>query len=246
MKKRVTTIAGLLVWAGAAHGQPVPEPAAIPAQPPALAPPTRLPSLDEALGLAKPGDAGASGVPTRDQTALEEQLSPEQLQDQIAQAVKLMGDAATRVTDAKDVGVETQRLQEEILQKLDKIIEDAKRQQQQQQQKQQQQQQSQDQQQQQQDQQGKPKDSQGKPTDPKQQTGADKQGGNASGDKQGVTNTDPDGKLKPVLSGSATWGNLPPKAREQLMQGYGDTFSSMYRRMTEAYYKRLAEERKRD
>jgi hypothetical protein len=30
------------------------------------------------------------------------------------------------------------------------------------------------------------------------------------------------------------------------MQGYGDTFSSMYRRMTEAYYKRLAEERKRD
>lgn len=245
MKRRVMTLAGLLLWAGAAHGQPVPEPAAVVPQAPVLAPPTRLPSLDEALGLAKPGEAGAAGVPTRDQTALEEQLSPEQLQDQIAQAVKLMGDAATRVTDAKDVGVETQRMQEEILQKLDKIIEDAKRQQQQQQQKQQQQQ-SQDQQQQQQDQQGNPKDAQGKQNEPKQQTGADQQAGNASGDKRGLTNTNPDGTLKPVLSGSATWGNLPPKAREQLMQGYGDTFSSMYRRMTEAYYKRLAEERKRD
>ena len=244
MKMRAMTVALLISLCGAAQGQPVAEPAVAPAAQPVLAPPTRLPSLDEALGLTKPGEGGENKAPTRDQTALEEQLSPEQLQDQIAQAVKLMGDAATRVTDAKDVGVETQRMQEEILQKLDKIIEDAKRQQQQQQQKQQQQQQ--DQQQQQQDQQSEPKDAQGKPTDPKQQTGADKQAGNGSGDKRGVTNTDPDGKLKPVLSGSATWGNLPPKAREQLMQGYGDTFSSMYRRMTEAYYKRLAEERKRD
>lgn len=242
MKMRSMTEAGILAalvaWCGAASAQPAGDPA-----PPTLTPPTRLPSLDEALGLAKPGETGSPKTPNRDQTALEEELSPEKLQDQIAQAVKLMGDAATRVTDAKDVGVETQRLQEEILQKLDKIIEDAKRQQQQQQKQQQQQDQ------QQQDQQGDPKDPKdpkGKQGYPKQQTGADKQSGNASGDKTGLTNTNPDGTLKPVLSGSATWGNLPPKTREQLMQGYGDTFSSMYRRMTEAYYKRLAEERKRD
>lgn len=230
--KRLAMI--VLLAAGSAMAQE----AARPAEPPA-----KLPSLDELLGLAKPGES--LSVPSRAETALRDQLSPEQLRDEVEQAVKLMGDAAQRVTDGKDVGIETQRLQDEILQKLDKIIEDAKRQQQQQQQQQQSQSQSQQQQQQQQQdqqqsqsQQQQQRQQSGQQTSQQQQAAATSDGNRRPGSSEG--------ELKPTLSGAATWGNLPPKAREQLMQGFGDTFSSMYRRMTESYYKRLAEEPKRE
>jgi TolA-binding protein len=207
-------------------------------------PPARLPGLDEVLGLSKP-EEGKGDVPTRESTALEEALAAEPIGDQIEQAVKLMGDAAARVQGAKDVGIETQRVQEEILQKLDKIIEDAKRQQQQQQeqqQQQQQQQQSQDQQQQ------SPEQQQQQQERARQQAEERRrQEGNASGDKTGLDGpTNPGGTLKPTLAGSAAWGNLPARERAALLQGFGDTFSSMYRRMTEAYYRRLAEEPKRE
>ena len=38
------------------------------------------------------------------------------------------------------------------------------------------------------------------------------------------------------------WGNLPPRVRDQLLQGRSDKYSSHYERLTREYYRRLAEE----
>ena len=52
-----------------------------------------------------------------------------------------------------------------------------------------------------------------------------------------------DGPLKtPLPGGEASWGNLPPHVRDALRQGSSDRFSSLYRTLTEEYYKRLAEQ----
>jgi hypothetical protein len=41
------------------------------------------------------------------------------------------------------------------------------------------------------------------------------------------------------------WGNLPPRTRDMVQQGVREKMSSVYRRWTEAYYRRIAEEAKR-
>ena len=38
------------------------------------------------------------------------------------------------------------------------------------------------------------------------------------------------------------WGNLPPRLRDELLQGLEDRFSPLYRDLTELYYQRLAED----
>jgi hypothetical protein len=38
------------------------------------------------------------------------------------------------------------------------------------------------------------------------------------------------------------WGNLPQRVRDMLLQGRKDSYSPLYKRLTEEYYKRLAEE----
>ena len=45
-----------------------------------------------------------------------------------------------------------------------------------------------------------------------------------------------------ALLDGARWGNLPARLREALLQGSSDSYSSLYKSMTESYYKRLAEE----
>ena len=42
--------------------------------------------------------------------------------------------------------------------------------------------------------------------------------------------------------GEIGWGKLPKRLREELQQGRGDEYASMYRKLTDEYYKRLAEE----
>ena len=42
----------------------------------------------------------------------------------------------------------------------------------------------------------------------------------------------------------AAWGNLPERVRDSLLEGSSDYFSALYEAMTEAYYKRIAEEAK--
>lgn len=199
-------------------------------------PPTRLPSLDELLGLAKPGEeaTGTGGVqlPTEPgRAALDEKLSAEEAAEAFQQAVKLMEQTADRLDPGHDLGLVTQRLQEDAVRKLDTVIAAAMQnqssssssssssQQQEQQQQPNQQQQQQQQSQSQENRQGEPQE--GQP--PGRQNGG----------------------LNSVELNAAAWGALPARLRDALVQGSSDRFSSIYQTMTEQYYRRLAEEPKR-
>lgn len=204
--------------------------------PPAAAttPPAREPTLDELLGLAKP-DAAQDAKPEQPQavdptqTQLDRDLRSAPISDQFLSAVGLMRESADRLGKAKDAGLQTQRVQDEILKKLDKLIDDAKQQSQQQQQ-----QQSQSQQEQQQQQQQQQQSSQSQQQQQQQQSGANAQGGNVP--KR-------DGQRRQQSAGNmAEWGNLPARVRDALVQGSGDSFSATYERLTEEYYKRLAQQ----
>ena len=184
------------------------------------------PSLDDLLGID--GDTGAdSAREATDQAVQQElrrQLSQEEIADAFTDAIEKMSLVAARLGDQFDPGLGTQRLQEEILDKLEQLINSAQNNQSQQQQQQQQQAR---QQQQQQDQQ-------------QQQQPDDADGDNAqAGDPPPFT----DGDGTPLLDdGTGEWGNLPDRIRDMLVQGMRDQPSSLYRRLTEEYYRRLAED----
>lgn len=225
MNRRLWSVASAMVCAlGSANAADLREP------------PKRLPSLDELLGLAEPGQSG-EGPEVRlpaepGQAALDEKLSAEEAAEAFQQAVKLMEQTADRLDPGRDLGLVTQRLQEDAVRKLDTVIAAAMQnqqssssssssssQQEQQQQPNQQKQQQQQQSQSDQNQKGEPTD--GQP--PSRQNGA----GNT------------------VELNAAAWGALPARLRDALMQGSSDRFSSIYQTMTEQYYRRLAEEPRR-
>ncbi len=213
----IVLVAGV---AGAQGPSPAPPPAVRPAEP----------TLDELLGLGKPAGERKPGeaAPDRSQADLTRKLDTQEPGDEFTQAVALMGDAARRLGEARDAGLETQRVQEEILKRLDKLIADAQEQkkggkskQQQQQDKEQQQPAS--QQRAQQRQQSRPQPG-GEPGAP--QSGRE------------------DGALGQRAGSAATWGNLPARVRDALTEGLNDAFSARYRQRTEEYYRRLAEQRR--
>jgi hypothetical protein len=242
-------LAGVIPFAAAAHAQ-VPRPIATPAAPPAppapaqpasaptpaetpaakpstpAAPPT---SLDDLLGITpeKPAPKGKPVSIAPDRAELERKLTPGQAADQFKQAVDLMGQTAERLQASKDTGLATQRLQEDILRRLDMVIHSAEQQQQQSQSKSKQQQQQQDQ-------------------DQQQQGKQEQQRQDASSNPAPDTINPPtrrEGPLSPDLAArGAAWGSLPDRMRESILQGNFDKYSSMYQRWTEAYYKKLAEE----
>ncbi|MEM9372099.1 MAG: hypothetical protein AAGA55_00510 [Planctomycetota bacterium] len=181
-----------------------------------------LPSLDELLGIAEDGTSAEL-----DDAALERKLSAQEVGERFEQAVVLMGDAASRIDESGDLGLQTQRIQEDILKKLDQVIEAAQQQQSGgggssgsssgQQQRQQQQ-----------------------PDQSSQSQGA-QQGGSESGENMPGASTD--ARLNPgVAPDGATWGNLPQRERDAVSQGVNDRYSALYRRLTELYYRRLAEQ----
>lgn len=191
----------------------------------------RLESLDELLGLEDAASASDDRreLPDAAKAELDRELTQQEAAQAFEQAAALMGETAARLGELHDTGLATQRLQEDILRKLDQVIEAAKNNQQQSQSSsssssQQQQQPNQAQQQQQQ-----------------------QQGEASDGDNQ-QENTPPgrqDGRLNPEIdSARAAWGALPERVRDALFQGRSDRYSSLYERLTEAYYRRLAEERK--
>jgi hypothetical protein len=206
------------------------------------------PSLDELLGLpsakpaarpsaepGKPVEGGDGPTKPKPQTPrdLDRQLeTAERPEDDFAQAVSLMGDTADMLVRSRDAGVRTQRLQDEIVRKLDKIIEEAKKNSRKSKQSSSSEQQQQESNQQ---KQSRQRQSSQRQQQQQQQAGNQAQGGNVPQQQ---------GELRQPPAGSeATWGNLPPRVRDALMQGSTDKFSSLYERMTQEYYKRLAEPR---
>lgn len=197
-----------------------------------------MPSLDDLLGIPEEErpierPSGAENVEDAldpDKAELERALSGEQVSEMFSQAIQQMGDAAELLERGRDPGVRTQRIHEDILRKLDVLIEQAEQNQSSssssssssQQQQQQQQQASQPQQQ-----QGQ-QTSDSRPGDPQE------------------ANTPPgrqEGPLADVLDAAqAAWGSLPARVRESLVQGLSERLSDQYRSLTEEYYRRLAEE----
>jgi hypothetical protein len=150
-----------------------------------------------------------------------------------------MGVAADLLDAKFDPGLGTQRVQEDIIAKLAQLLDQAKKnksntssssssssqQQQQQQQKPQDPGKRNNQQQ--------PKDN---PSDQRNQNPSDNR---SEMDSPAPQDPDPNAILEETRS---EWGNLPQRVRDMLLQGRKDKFSTLYERMTEEYYKRLAEE----
>ena len=176
--------------------------------------------------------------------AVEEAMTPAQISAEFESAVREMEDVARRLARAYDAGSNTQRMQIEILRKLEAVLEAAK---------QQQQQQggggssSSDPNARQQDQGAQGNAS--RPGDPSAQAGGQPSQGQPNG--QGTTSAgDGTRRTRPIeYPGLPSmdelrerWGNLPPRLRDELLEGLNESFSPAYRRQTEAYYRRLAEE----
>lgn len=222
---------GLAVTAPAGFAAASPEASPPPGAPwptsprPSDEPPSALPGLDDLLGLP-----GAEGGPARDvrdpsRDELDRQLDLEVEGDPFQQAVTLMGRSASRLADAGDAGLGTQRIQEEVIRKLDKLIDEAQKQQRQSS--------------------SSRSRSRSEPQPEQQQQRQSSQSEPQQGDNTGQTNVPgrQDGPRRDRAAPStAAWGNLPEHVREALMQGFSDRFSSLYQSMTEAYYRKLAEE----
>ncbi|TVQ62738.1 MAG: hypothetical protein EA379_05065 [Phycisphaerales bacterium] len=200
-----------------------------------------LPDLDDLLGLerddkdedAQPDDAPPVAAPDAAQLELDRRLRGEELSDAFAEAVRLMADAAFRLADAADPGVATQRIQEDILRRLDTLIASAEQQQGQSGQGSSSQSDAQQQQQ--------PTPRPGQP-DGAQQDADSQQAGSQPG--EGTPPGRQEERLRDLRDvGSAAWGALPDRVRDTLLQGAGDRFSDLYESLTEEYYRRLAEQR---
>jgi len=186
---------------------------------PAADEPKRVPSLDELLGLPEPTES-------EDTRLIDEALTAQQAGEAFAQAVGLMGGVADRIGTNNDTGLTTQRMQEEIIRKLEQVIESA---------------------QQNQNSSGGGSSSSSS-SQQQQQPNQQSQQGNAQAQGSGEPS---DGSSPPgstdvgannLSAAHAKWGHLPERLRDALSQGLDEPYSQLYRRLTEQYYKALAED----
>lgn len=203
------------------------------AMPCAAQPADPLPSLDDLLGLEeqpdRPADAEAIDPVEAD---LDRELGSDgTIADNFVAAVDLMRESAERLGTSQDTGAVTQRIQSDVLRRLDQLIEQAK---------QQAGQSSPSSSSPSQSQQGQQPDQRSQQQEQRQPTG------------QESTSTQPPAgqsaqSAQPGQStaNAAAWGALPARLRDALLQGSNEGYSSLYRAMTEAYYRRLAEESSR-
>jgi hypothetical protein len=184
-----------------------------------------LPTLDELLGLK---EQSPSTDPNDD--ALDAILSPREAGEALGDAISLMDRVAQRIDADNDISIATQRLQEDILRKLDQVIESAQN-----------------------NQQGgggssssaqSSSSNQQQPNQQQQQGNNQQQGspGSESGQESmpgGSSAASPGDALAPD---GVSWGALPQRVRDALSQGFSDKYSELYRTLTEEYYRALAED----
>jgi len=195
-------------------------------------------SLDELLGLDE--DEQTQSAEDAARRARDEQLQRKlsELSESSAfeQAMNKMSLSAELLDNEFDTGLGTQRVQKQILEKLDELIEMADNQPNQQGSPSSSSSNS-EQQQQQQQQPGKQQRQQNQQTT----KGGDRTG---SGDVENVLppGQDPEDVNTVIEETRTEWGNLPQRVRNMLLQGRREKFSSLYEQLTREYYKRLAEE----
>ncbi|HZW10281.1 MAG TPA: hypothetical protein VFF69_10300 [Phycisphaerales bacterium] len=189
-----------------------------------------LPTLDELLGIgrgASETEQGASLPGGEAGEELDRLLSGGEIADEFRAAVDLMGRSAARLDTAGDTGVRTQRMQEDVLRKLDKLIADAESR----------------------AQQSSSSSSSSSQAQQQAQNQPNQRGQQQTGTGDNRAEMDPPGlRTGPIrpedAADLAAWGSLPARVRDALVQGSGDQFSATYRKLTEAYYRMLAEEPK--
>lgn len=192
------------------------------------------PSLDELLGLDEADDGAAEQAARQNEQELERRLRDAQISDVFVLALEKMQLSADLLDVELDPGLGTQRVQQDVLAKLDQLIDMAKEMSQQQQMSG-----------------GASSGQQGRPGQSQPQPGASKTAG-ASGQRQAGPAQDgsaiepPPGRsgdINTVLEETESeWGHLPARLRDMLQQGRSGYISGLYRKLTEEYYKRLAEE----
>lgn len=210
-----------------------------------------MPSLDDLLNLDVPKTQHKP--PVEDKPINPDEVTWQQARDALGQAVSKMQSVAQRMGNQRDVSLSVQRAQEAIIKDLDQVIAAAKKQQQQQQQQssssQSQQQQN---QQQQKNQQNNTRQNSSQRSDARKQNARHQSGtqhphapsDKAADNAAGMKTQQPGDKAQPIESAKIEWGSLPPRLRDELMQGTQERFSPVYEKQTEAYYRRLAEEAK--
>lgn len=187
-----------------------------------------LPSLDELLGLDESSSSDEPPIVDPNDAELEKVLSPQQAGEAFSQAVELMNRVSSRIANHQDLSIATQRLQEDILRKLDQVIESANENQSNSSSSSSSSSESESQQQQ-PDQQQSQEGQTGEPSDQSSE-------GSVPG---GTSNAQPGDEVAPD---GVHWGSLPARFRDALSQGISDRYSELYRSITEEYYKSLAED----
>jgi hypothetical protein len=186
--------------------------------------PADLPTVDDLLNV--PRQSPRKGEPGVLDRPVEDEVSTEPFQ----RAVEGMRDAAGRLGEHQDAGIETQRVQEQVVKRLDMLISQMRKQQQKQKQ------------------QARKQDS---GSQQQQQQQADKK--NEQSTQAAVNETNPElanrekpkSELladQPYQENFKEWGKLPDRLRDALMDGFHEKFSSLYQKLTERYYLRLGEE----
>lgn len=173
------------------------------------------------------------------QRELRQALTEEEAGEAFAQAVVQMSRSASLLGESLDPGIDTQRIQEDVLAKLDLLLKQpSKKSKSSSSSSSQSASQSQD-----------PRKA---PPKPSEQQGQQQQEGTRSEKPASETNESAgavprqEGALEQSLEGSgAEWGNLPARVRDMIRQGLRDRPSSLYQRLTEEYYRRLAEDSSR-
>lgn len=214
-------------------------------------------SLDDLLGVPDTGAGGdaasADDAARREQEKrLERSLDEASMQDLVRQALDGMKTASERLGEKGDAGLGTQRVQDEVVKTLQRLLEEAQKQQRQSSSSSSSSSSSRSG--------SRSSDSQGqegKSGDPKERNGQDRasakqrsQGARSdasstSGDSQG----DPGSRDSEAIAEAGElsesrveWGQLPERVRELVLQGRRDRVSTVYERLTREYYRRLAEE----
>ncbi len=231
--------------------------------PPAPAKPTTPPppegkSLDDLLGLpsgktnakneAKPID---DPTMTQAKDRLERQLDEKELDSLLQQALAGMRTSADQLGSKTDTGATTQRVQADVVAKLDLLIEEAKKRCKGGQcksggegsgsSKSQSQKQSQANAQKPGEQPGEKKPGESKTKGDSKQA----KGGNGQRAGDGPEPVDPNEQQAMLDESQAEWGMLPARVRDLIRQGSRDRIAALYQRLTEEYYRRMAEDASR-
>ena len=191
--------------------------------------PDEPPTLDELLGLdEEQQDRQATDVAeTEAEEELQRRLGQREMRSAFAAALEKMAISADLLEAQLNPGAATQRVQEEILIKLDQLIDEARKQA------------------------GGSCSSSSRSRStapPNRQPGARPGDGAKPGQRAGsrAGGAEPpleQGDLNTLLKETRReWGDLPQRVREMLLQGRGEKFSTLYERLTREYYRRLAEE----